>query len=115
MLAPSVYGRVGLAHHGVRRPVRGRDVDGVLMLSAYDWAFVKPILQPYDHLRCGRRHFPDRRHRGARPGRRPAQLVGWFWDGIAALNANFSNLGFLIIGVFIAIGVGSNVSSTTLR
>jgi nickel/cobalt transporter (NiCoT) family protein len=34
-------------------------------------------------------------------------LSDWFWGGIRALNDNFNNLGFLIIGTFFAARVGS--------
>ena len=81
--------------------------DGVLMLGAYDWAFVKPMRKLYYNLTITLVSvvvaLSDRRHRGARPDRRPARPVsGGFWDGIGALNDNFDNLGFVIIGVFIA-------------
>jgi len=34
-------------------------------------------------------------------------LSGWLWDGVGALNDNFSDLGFAIIGIFIVAWVGS--------
>ena len=54
--------------------------DGVLMLGAYGWAFMKPIrklyLQPHHHRRLGHHRGPDRRHRDARVDRRSVQARG---------------------------------------
>ena len=36
-------------------------------------------------------------------------LEGRFWNGIGALNENFNELGFVIIGVFILVWLGSVV------
>ena len=48
--------------------------DGVLMLGAYGWAFVKPIRKLYYNLTItagvGGGRAADRRHRGARADRR---------------------------------------------
>ena len=87
--------------------------DGVLMLGAYDWAFVRPIRKLYYNLTitlvsvvvalliggietlgllCNR-----------------LQLQGRFWDVIGTLNDNFDSLGFVIIGVFIFAWVASFV------
>lgn len=79
--------------------------DGILMLGAYDWAFVKPIRKLFynmiitlvsvvvavliggiEALGLLQTHF---------------QLSGRFWNAVALLNGNFSGLGFVIIGVFI--------------
>jgi len=79
--------------------------DGILMLGAYDWAFVRPVRKLYYNLTITlvsvlvavliggiealglfAGHF---------------QLKGGFWDVINMLNDNFNNLGFIIIGVFI--------------
>ncbi|MBB2979563.1 HoxN/HupN/NixA family nickel/cobalt transporter [Paraburkholderia tropica] len=79
--------------------------DGILMLGAYDWAFVRPIRKLYYNLTITlvsvavavliggietlgllADHF---------------DLKGGFWNVIGSLNDNFNNLGFVIIGVFI--------------
>ncbi|MBS0519086.1 MAG: HoxN/HupN/NixA family nickel/cobalt transporter [Proteobacteria bacterium] len=85
--------------------------DGVLMLGAYNWAFVKPMRKLYYNLTItfvsvvialligG---IETLGLLGERLG-----LSGWFWDGIAALNGNFNDLGFLIIAVFILAWIGS--------
>ena len=80
--------------------------DGILMLGAYEWAFVRPIRKLYYNLTItlvsvivalmiGRIEtlglLADQ-----------FNLKGSFWDVIGILNDNFNNLGFVIIGVFIA-------------
>jgi nickel/cobalt transporter (NiCoT) family protein len=85
--------------------------DGVLMLSAYDWAFVKPIRKLYYNLTITLVAVVVAFLIGGIEALGlvgdQLSLSGWFWDGIGALNDNFNNLGFLIIGVFIAAWVGS--------
>jgi high-affinity nickel-transport protein len=87
--------------------------DGVLMLGAYNWAFVKPIRKLYYNLTITSLSVVVAVLIG---GIEALGLIGdqlglsgWFWDGIGALNDNFNGLGFLIIGVFIAAWVGSIV------
>lgn len=87
--------------------------DGILMLGAYEWAFVRPIRKLYYNLTITLVSvivavliggietlglISD--HLG---------LKGFFWDGIGTLNDNFNNLGFAIIGVFIFAWVASYV------
>lgn len=36
-------------------------------------------------------------------------LSGGFWDGVGTLNDNFNNLGFAIIGIFIAAWAVSHI------
>jgi high-affinity nickel-transport protein len=79
--------------------------DGVLMLGAYEWAFVRPMRKLYYNMTItlvsvvvalvigGIEAFGLI---GDQLG-----LSGGFWDAIAALNDNFNNLGFVIIGIFI--------------
>ena len=85
--------------------------DGVLMLGAYRWAFVKPVRKLYYNLTITLVSVVVAFLVGGIEalGLLADQLTlsGWFWDGIAALNDNFSSLGFVIIGVFIAAWVGS--------
>jgi high-affinity nickel-transport protein len=78
--------------------------DNLLMLSAYGWAFVKPIRKLYYNLTvtcvsvivafgiggiealgllAGHFHFK-----------------GWFWDRVATLNDHFGTLGYFIVGLF---------------
>lgn len=85
--------------------------DGVLMLGAYDWAFVKPIRKLFYNLvitfvsvvvavLVGGIELLGLL--GDRFG-----LSGGFWEAIAALNDNFNNLGFVIVALFIVAWVGS--------
>ena len=87
--------------------------DGVLMLGAYDWAFVKPMRKLYYNLTITFVSVVVAFLVGGIEtlgllGDR-LQLSGWFWDGIAALNGSFSSLGFVITGLFIAVWIGSVV------
>jgi nickel/cobalt transporter (NiCoT) family protein len=79
--------------------------DGILMLGAYDWAFVKPIRKLYYNMTITLVSVIVAILIGGIEalGLLGDQLglSGWFWDGIGALNDNFGSLGFIIIGVFI--------------
>lgn len=80
--------------------------DGVMMLGAYSWAFVKPMRKLYYNMTItlvsvlvavligGIEAF-------GLIGDKLA-LSGGFWDAVATLNRNFNNLGFFIIAIFIA-------------
>ncbi len=87
--------------------------DGVLMLGAYHWAFIKPIRKLYYNLTITLVSVVVAFLVGGIEalGLIGGQLAlsGWFWDGVGALNDNFGGLGFVIIGVFIAAWVGSVV------
>lgn len=80
--------------------------DGVMMLGAYDWAFVKPIRKLYYNMTITLVSVIVAVLIG---GIEALGLIsdklgfaGGFWDGVGILNDNFNNLGFAIIGVFIA-------------
>jgi nickel/cobalt transporter (NiCoT) family protein len=80
--------------------------DGVLMLGAYGWAFMKPMRKLYYNLTIT---FVSVLAALIVGGVEALGLVadhlnpeGGFWRAIAALNRNFGSLGFLIIGLFIA-------------
>ena len=85
--------------------------DGVLMLGAYDWAFVKPVRKLYYNLAITLVSVVVAFLVGGIEALGligdQLSLSGWFWDGIGALNDNFTSLGFIIIGVFIAAWVAS--------
>ncbi len=87
--------------------------DGVLMLGAYNWAFVKPVRKLYYNLTITSVSVVVAVLIGGIEalGLMGDQLglSGWFWDGVGALNDNFGSLGFIIIGVFIAAWIGSIV------
>ena len=87
--------------------------DGVLMLGAYNWAFVKPIRKLYYNLTITLVSVIVAFLVGGIEvlgliGDK-LSLSGWLWNGIGALNDNFNNLGFIIIGIFIAAWIGSIV------
>jgi high-affinity nickel-transport protein len=80
--------------------------DGVLMLGAYGWAFVKPVRKLYYNIVMTLLSVViavlvggaevlgmaiDRFH-----------LKGPLWESVGALSDHFGTIGFLIIGVFVA-------------
>lgn len=78
--------------------------DGVMMLRAYQWAFVNPVRKLYYNMTITLVSVVVAVLIGAIEalgliGAR-FDLSGRFWDGIGALNDNFDGLGFAIIGVF---------------
>jgi high-affinity nickel-transport protein len=81
--------------------------DGILMLGAYGWAFIRPIRKLYYNMTIT---FVSVVVALAVGGIEALGLVGsqfhlsgWFWDRIVVLNDNyFGKIGFLIIGIFIA-------------
>lgn len=88
--------------------------DGILMLGAYDWAFVKPIRKLYYNLTITSVSvlvavlIGGIEALGLIGGQ--LSLSGWFWDGVGELNGNFNSLGFAIIGVFIVAWAASVVA-----
>jgi high-affinity nickel-transport protein len=79
--------------------------DGVLMLGAYNWAFVRPIRKLYYNLVITAVSVVVAVLIGGVEGLGligdQLGLEGWFWYGIGSLNDNFNGIGFAIIGVFI--------------
>ncbi len=80
--------------------------DGVLMLGAYGWAFLKPLRKLYYNIVITAVSVVVAVLIG---GIETLGLIGdtfklegAFWDAIGALNDNFGVLGYLIIGVFAA-------------
>jgi high-affinity nickel-transport protein len=80
--------------------------DGILMLGAYGWAFVRPMRKLYYNMVItlvsvlvalivggieAASVIADR-----------LQLSGGAWDAIKALSDNFGTLGWVIAGVFLA-------------
>lgn len=78
--------------------------DGILMLGAYGWAFIKPIRKLYYNMTItavsvvvallvgGIEALGLIGHKFA--------LAGGFWDVIGALNGDFGMLGYVIIAIF---------------
>ncbi len=80
--------------------------DGVLMLGAYGWAFMKPIRKLYYNMTITSISVVVAVAIG---GIETLGLIGdqfdlqgRFWDGVGALNDNFGVLGYAIIGIFVA-------------
>ena len=80
--------------------------DGVMMLGAYDWAFVKPIRKLYYNMTITLVSvivavliggIEALGLIGDKLG-----LAGRFWDAVGALDDNFNGLGFAIVGIFLA-------------
>jgi len=85
--------------------------DGILMLGAYGWAFMKPIRKLYYNMTITAVSVIVAVVIG---GIETLGLIGdtWrldgpFWDTIGMLNDNFGVLGFIIIGIFAASWVAS--------
>jgi high-affinity nickel-transport protein len=88
--------------------------DGVLMLGAYNWAFIKPIRKLYYNLIITTVSVVVAVLIG---GIEVLGLIGdqfglsgGFWAGIGHLNDNFNGLGFAIVGVFIVAWIGSMIA-----
>jgi high-affinity nickel-transport protein len=86
-------------------------LDGVVMLGAYDWAFVKPIRKLYYNITITLISaivaiviggIETLALIGDKLG-----LAGWPWDMAGALGENFNSLGFAIIGLFLFCWIAS--------
>jgi nickel/cobalt transporter (NiCoT) family protein len=87
--------------------------DGVLMLGAYDWAFIKPIRKLYYNMTIT---FVSVVVALLIGGIEALGLIGdqfgfkgAFWAAMDKLNDNFNTIGFAIIGVFLVAWIGSYV------
>jgi high-affinity nickel-transport protein len=80
--------------------------DGVMMLGAYDWAFVKPIRKLYYNMTITLVSVVVALLIGGIEAfgliADQLGLSGGAWDAIGALNDHFGTLGFVIIGIFAA-------------
>jgi nickel/cobalt transporter (NiCoT) family protein len=80
--------------------------DGVLMVNAYGWAFVKPIRKLYYNLTITLVSIVIALLIGSIEALGllgdKLGLGGGFWDFIGALNDNFGTVGYLIVGIFVA-------------
>jgi len=85
--------------------------DGILMLGAYDWAFVKPIRKLYYNLVITILAVVIAVLIGGIEAlgliKDQLNLSGGLWNKVDMLNGNFNSLGFIIIGLFIVAWVGS--------
>jgi high-affinity nickel-transport protein len=80
--------------------------DGVLMLGTYGWAFLKPIRKLYYNMTITAVSIVVALMVGGIEALGligdQLELKGGFWESIGSLNDNFGNIGFVIIGVFVA-------------
>jgi nickel/cobalt transporter (NiCoT) family protein len=80
--------------------------DGVVMLAAYEWAFVKPMRKLYYNMTITLVSVAVALLVGGIEALRLVAggftLSGGFWDAVGVLNENFNNLGLVVIGVFLA-------------
>ena len=87
--------------------------DSVLMLGAYGWAFTRPVRKLYYNMTITFVSVVVALLVGGIEAlglvRSKLRLEGRFWDLIAALNGNFSSIGYLIVGVFVLSWIASLV------
>lgn len=80
--------------------------DGILMLGAYGWAFVKPMRKLYYNMNIALVSVLVALVVGAIEALSilsgQLKLSGAFWTWIGHLSSNFGTLGFIVIGIFIA-------------
>jgi high-affinity nickel-transport protein len=85
--------------------------DGILMLGAYEWAFVEPARKLYYNLVITLASIVVAVLIGGVEAlgllADQLQLQGSFWSGVGALGGSFGMLGFLIVGFFTAAWLGS--------
>ncbi len=78
--------------------------DGVLMLGAYDWAFVKPMRKLFYNMTITLVSVVVAALIGGIEAlgliEEQLHLSGRFWDLVSRLNGNFNGLGFAIIAIF---------------
>ena len=93
--------------------------DGILMLGAYNWAFVRPVRKLYYNLLITGMSVVVASLIGGIEGLGLIGslfgLKGAFWGGIDSLNDNLNGLGFAIIGLFILAWAVSVIVSRYLR
>ena len=81
-------------------------LDGVLMLGAYEWAFVKPIRKLYYNIVITLVSAVVALVIGGIQTiallSEKLGLTGWPWSAVSALGEHFNDLGFAIIGLFAA-------------
>lgn len=85
--------------------------DGIMMVGAYGWAFIKPIRKLYYNLTITFVSVIVALMVGSIEAiglvKDHLSLSGGVWDLVGELNDNFGNLGIVIVGVFVLSWVGS--------
>jgi high-affinity nickel-transport protein len=86
-------------------------IDGILMVRAYGWAFIRPVRKLYYNLTITFVSILVALLIGGLQLtgllKDKLNLSGGLWDLAGTLNANFSTLGFVIVGVFVFCWIGS--------
>jgi high-affinity nickel-transport protein len=87
--------------------------DGILMLGAYGWAFVKPVRKLYYNLNITLVSVLVALLVGTLEVfgiiSSALNLNGGFWDFVGNLNDNFGVIGYYIIGIFVVSWVVSTI------
>jgi len=93
--------------------------DGIVMVGAYGWAFVKPIRKLYYNMTITFVSVVVAFFIGGVEAlgllKDKLNLSGGFWDLVGNLNDNFGSLGFIIIGVFVISWAGSMIIYRLMR
>jgi high-affinity nickel-transport protein len=93
--------------------------DGILMVGAYGWAFVKPIRKLYYNMTITFVSVVVAFFIGGVEAlgllKDKLNLSGGFWDVVGNLNDNFGSLGLIIIGVFVISWAGSMIVYRLMR
>jgi high-affinity nickel-transport protein len=93
--------------------------DGILMVGAYGWAFVRPIRKLYYNMTITFVSVVVAFFVGGIEAlgllKDKLNLSGGFWDLVGNLNDNFGGLGFIIIGVFVISWAGSMILYRLMR
>jgi len=93
--------------------------DGIVMVGAYGWAFVKPIRKLYYNMTITFVSVVVAFFIGGVEAlgllKDKLNLSGGFWDLVGNLNDNFGSLGFIIIGVFVISWAGSMIVYRLMR
>ena len=93
--------------------------DGVLMLGAYGWAFVKPMRKLYYNFAVTFVSVVVAAVVGGIEAlsvlSTQLKLSGGIWNAIAALSGNFGTLGFAIVGIFLGAWAISTVVYRFMR
>jgi high-affinity nickel-transport protein len=80
--------------------------DGIMMLGAYGWAYVKPVRKLYYNMSITLVSIVVALLVGAIEAlgvvAGQLNLKGAAWDRLADINSNFGALGFAIVGIFVA-------------
>ena len=80
--------------------------DGILMVQAYGWAFIKPVRKLYYNLSMTMISIVVALLIGGTEAlgllANKLGLEGRFWGFVGQVNQNFGLLGYLIVGVFVA-------------